>query len=306
MITPETSPAPRTTAHRELDQLEFDLPGDWGLVPLSTMDHADFARIMLAASDGDPYDTSTAESAEADLAELVQAAGDAFDPSGWFAVSDERGGIGVVLPQPYPDDPTTGTIFYLAVLPHRRGEGLGRQLHRLGLDQLRRRGVQHYAGATDATNLAMASIFAANGCRLTGVSRWSPTTELDEAAVVDLYDAVGWSAYTSDPESLLAGIRGSLRVVMAHDRGRLVGLARVVGDGATICYLQDVLVHPEFRRRGLGRRLVTAAFAGFEQVRQHVLVTDEEPGQQAFYESLGFVQLGAGAPGRAFVRYRQQ
>lgn len=123
------------------------------------------------------------------------------------------------------------------------------------------------------------------------------------AEVIALYDSVGWAAYTRDPDSLMAGLRASLRVVVAHADGQLVGLARVVGDGATICYLQDVLVHPDAQRQGLGGRLVDEAFAPFGQVRQHVLITDEEPGQRAFYESLGFGHLGEAVPGRAFVRF---
>ena len=124
-----------------------------------------------------------------------------------------------------------------------------------------------------------------------------------ESEVVDLYDAVGWRAYTDAPETLMAGLRGSLRVVVARSQGRLVGLARVVGDGATICYLQDVLVHPDARRQGLGGRVVQEAFAPFTAVRQHVLITDEEAEQKAFYESLGFSQFGAAIPGRTFVRF---
>ena len=120
---------------------------------------------------------------------------------------------------------------------------------------------------------------------------------------VELYDAVGWSAYTDAPDVLMAGLRDSLRVVVARRQERLVGLARVVGDGATICYLQDVLVHPDARRRGLGGELVREAFAPFDAVRQHVLITDEEAGQKAFYESLGFSQFGAAVPGRTFVRF---
>lgn len=129
----------------------------------------------------------------------------------------------------------------------------------------------------------------------------SDLPSLDET--VALYDAVGWSAYTDHPGTLMAGLRGSLRVVIARTDGRLVGLARVIGDGATICYLQDVLVHPDARREGLGRRLVQEAFAPFGDVRQHVLITDEEPGQKAFYEALGFTQFGADLPGRTFVRF---
>lgn len=135
------------------------------------------------------------------------------------------------------------------------------------------------------------------------LSVWSPATELATSDVVDLYSSVGWTAYTDHPKELMDGLRGSLRVVLARDGHRLVGLARVVGDGATICYLQDVLVHPDVRRQGLGRRLVEEVFAPFSGVRQHVLITDEEAGQKAFYESLGFAHLGTSIPGRAFVRF---
>jgi len=120
-----------------------------------------------------------------------------------------------------------------------------------------------------------------------------------------LYGCVGWTAYLADLDALERGVRGSLRVVTARHGSVLVGLARVVGDGATIAYLQDVLVHPEHRRVGLGRRLVGAAFAPFGRVRQHVLLTDDGADQRAFYESLGFTEIRDLAPGslRAFVRF---
>lgn len=133
------------------------------------------------------------------------------------------------------------------------------------------------------------------------------TATSDDLPTVDelaaLYEAVGWTAYTRDTDVLLQGIRNSLHVVTARREGRLVGLARVVGDGFTICYLQDVLVHPEAQRFGIGKALVAAAFKPYEHVRQHVLVTDEEAGQKAFYEALGFSQLGSKIRGRAFVRF---
>lgn len=135
------------------------------------------------------------------------------------------------------------------------------------------------------------------------LSVWTPEVELDPSEVVALYQSVGWTAYTDRPEDLMLGLQGSLRVVLARDEGRLVGLARVVGDGATICYLQDVLVSPDTRRQGLGRRLVDQVFGPFSAVRQHVLITDEEAGQKAFYEALGFSQHGTSIPGRTFVRF---
>ena len=103
-----------------------------------------------------------------------------------------------------------------------------------------------------------------------------------------LYDAVGWSAYTGDMDTLMGGLQGSATVVTAFDGGRLVGLARVVSDGHTIAYLQDILVDPGHQRRGIASELLRRVFARFGHVRQHVLLTDTEERQRAFYEAHGF------------------
>jgi GNAT superfamily N-acetyltransferase len=126
----------------------------------------------------------------------------------------------------------------------------------------------------------------------------------DLAEVLALYRAVGWTRYTDDPATLAAALDGSTRVVVARSRGRLVGLARVVSDGASVAYLQDVLVEPAQQRGGVGQALVRAALDPYARVRQKVLLTDDEPGQRAFYESLGFTETTdvPGGPLRAFVR----
>ena len=123
-------------------------------------------------------------------------------------------------------------------------------------------------------------------------------------AVLALYGAVGWTAYTRDPEMLSTAIEGSSFVVTAWCDEDLVGLARTVSDDATICYLQDILVHPDWQRRGLGRRLVAACLARYTHCRQKVLLTDDRPEQTAFYESLGFTRLdrSTGARLHAFVQ----
>ncbi|MBZ2198364.1 GNAT family N-acetyltransferase [Occultella gossypii] len=128
---------------------------------------------------------------------------------------------------------------------------------------------------------------------------------LDIGEVTALYRAVGWTAYADDVATLEAALAGSSRVVAARRDGRLVGLARVISDGATICYLQDVLVHPDAQRAGVGRALILSALEPYAAVRQKVLLTDDEPGQRAFYESLGYRETRDYDAGslRAFVRF---
>jgi len=133
----------------------------------------------------------------------------------------------------------------------------------------------------------------------------NPSLTTDD--LISLYRSVGWSAYTENPATLAAAVAGSSFVVVARRGPRLVGLARAISDDATICYLQDVVVAPFERRRGIGRDLVEAVIARYHHVRQKVLLTDDEPGQRLFYESLGYTETRdvEDAPLLAFVRFDQ-
>ena len=83
-------------------------------------------------------------------------------------------------------------------------------------------------------------------------------------------------------------VRGSLCTLGAWDGEKLVGLVRAVGDGASILFVQDLLVLPAYRRRGVARRLMQALEARWPAVYQTELLTDERPETLAFYEALGF------------------
>lgn len=122
--------------------------------------------------------------------------------------------------------------------------------------------------------------------------------------LIGLYNAVGWSAYTHEPARLEAAVAASLLVLTAWDQDQLVGLARVVGDGLSIVYLQDILVAPEYHRTGIGRQLFQRAFEPFGDVRQKLLITDDEPGQHAFYRSMGFTEIRQlDTPIHAFAKF---
>ena len=122
--------------------------------------------------------------------------------------------------------------------------------------------------------------------------------------LVRLYEAVGWSAYIRDPDALERAVRGSQELVTAWLAGDLVGLARAVTDGVSILYLQDVLVAPDHRRSGIGRALVEAALEPYADVRQKVLLADDDPVSDAFHRSLGYVPAADvdGGPLVAYVR----
>ncbi|KLI76823.1 MULTISPECIES: GNAT family N-acetyltransferase [Lacticaseibacillus] len=113
--------------------------------------------------------------------------------------------------------------------------------------------------------------------------------KLDDEAVLTLYQAVGWVMYTRNPAKLKRALAQSLMVLGAFDGDRLVGLIRAVGDGETILFIQDLLVLPNYQRQGIGRQLVNALVDHYPEVRQRILLTDDQPDTRAFYEKIGFV-----------------
>ena len=114
--------------------------------------------------------------------------------------------------------------------------------------------------------------------------------EYQEDEIQTLY-AAGWTAYTEDLPALKRGFQNSLLVLAAYEDGELIGLIRVVGDGATVVFVQDLLVAPQKQRQGVGTALLKAVLDRYSNVRQLLLTTDNTPKTIAFYKSLGFSDL---------------
>lgn len=87
------------------------------------------------------------------------------------------------------------------------------------------------------------------------------------------------------------GCANSLLTLAAYEEAALAGLIRVVGDGHTIVFVQDILVRPQFQRRGIGSALLQAVLNRYAGVRQIELLTDDTPETAAFYRSMGFREL---------------
>ncbi|NWL35490.1 GNAT family N-acetyltransferase [Paenarthrobacter nitroguajacolicus] len=131
---------------------------------------------------------------------------------------------------------------------------------------------------------------------------------VSQTELLSLYASVGWSAYTNHPLLLDQAIRSSSFVVVARDEeGALLGLARAISDDATIAYVQDILVNPSFQGAGVGRALFGQIQERYRHVRQTVLITDDEPRQRAFYESLGLTEGSdfRPEPVRVFAQFRR-
>jgi GNAT superfamily N-acetyltransferase len=88
------------------------------------------------------------------------------------------------------------------------------------------------------------------------------------------------------PETLQGHLTGSRWVVSAWDGERLIGFARAISDGVTNAYVGSVMVHGDYRRRGVGRAMILRLVDGRGGIRWVLHARAEA---MAFYASLGFV-----------------
>ena len=118
----------------------------------------------------------------------------------------------------------------------------------------------------------------------------NPNITLEE--VLPLYEAVGWTNYTTKPEMLEVACKNSLHIIGAfNDDEKLIGVLRGVGDGASILFIQDILVYPEYQHQGIGTKLLQQTLEKYKNVYQIQLATDDSTKTVSFYESNGFTSL---------------
>ena len=118
----------------------------------------------------------------------------------------------------------------------------------------------------------------------------NPIVTLED--VLPLYEAVGWTNYTTKPEMLEVAYKNSLHILAAlNEEEKLVGVLRAVGDGASILFIQDILVYPEYQHQGIGTKLLQLSLEKYKNVYQIQLATDDSTKTVSFYESNGFTNL---------------
>ena len=125
----------------------------------------------------------------------------------------------------------------------------------------------------------------------------------NEQEILDLYKSVEWDLYIVDPTMLKNAYNNSLKTYGAYVDDKLVGIIRVVGDGYSVVFIQDLLIRPEFQRQGIGRALMQRIIDEYKDVYQMHLLTENTEKTIGFYKSMGFI-MDTDINCRAFTRLR--
>jgi ribosomal protein S18 acetylase RimI-like enzyme len=115
----------------------------------------------------------------------------------------------------------------------------------------------------------------------------------DEDEIADLYRAGGWWKEEYRVEEIRHLIRGSFLFAVATDNktGKAIGMGRVLSDGVSDGYIQDLVVLLEYRKSGVGSRIVLTLVKKCHEKGLTWIALIAEPDSDSFYIPLGFQEM---------------
>ena len=120
----------------------------------------------------------------------------------------------------------------------------------------------------------------------------------NEKEIADLYRTAGWWKEEYDPADIHRIIEGSFGFAVAIDTGsgRAIGMGRVISDGVSDAYIQDLITDPKFRERGIGKSIVSILVGHCRKSGISWIGLIAEPGSEEFYLPLGFERMAGHVP----------
>ena len=111
----------------------------------------------------------------------------------------------------------------------------------------------------------------------------------ESAELLKLFAGADFAELEDGTEWLNEAVKGSMLAAGAFaSDGALIGFARVLGDGVSDCYIQDVTVRSDCRRQGIGQELVKFLIAELRKRHIDWIGLIATPGKADFYRKLGF------------------
>ncbi len=122
---------------------------------------------------------------------------------------------------------------------------------------------------------------------------------------LELRKAVGFKPLSKTQAK--KALEHSLYIVCAYMDAQIVGMGRLVGDGAVICYIQDLMIHPDFQHYGIGSVLIEDLIRYVEGLCEEgteiMLDLMCAVGREPFYQKHGFISRPNENLGPGMIRY---
>ena len=117
-----------------------------------------------------------------------------------------------------------------------------------------------------------------------------------------LRKSVGW--WDTDPVSTREGLENSLYSVTVVENGKVIAFGRVIGDKGLYFYIQDLIVHPDFQGKGIGRKIMFMLKGYIEDNAKTgaFIALMAAKGLEAYYKEFGFQPRPIEGPGMFYIK----
>jgi len=82
------------------------------------------------------------------------------------------------------------------------------------------------------------------------------TNKTDLKQIIKIYKTQNWWYNYDNKKRLKKIIKGSHIFIMAKENKKIIAMARVISDKANDAYIQDFAVLPEYRKKGIGKKIL--------------------------------------------------
>lgn len=94
-------------------------------------------------------------------------------------------------------------------------------------------------------------------------------------------------------------LENDLFSIIIFDGNLPVGMGRVIGDGGIYFYIQDIIVHPEYQKSGIGKLIMERieAFLSKSAPKNAFIGLMAAEGVKEFYHKFGYKERPENGPG---------
>ena len=109
--------------------------------------------------------------------------------------------------------------------------------------------------------------------------------------LADLRESIGWNRMENEYKNPLLT---SYYHIAVYEKEVLIGYIDCVSNGVTDAYIQDLMVHPDYQRRGIGTELMTIMINYLKQKHIYMISVVFEENLKPFYEKFRFFNMLCG------------
>ena len=121
--------------------------------------------------------------------------------------------------------------------------------------------------------------------------RFEENGSISPTSLADLRESVGWNRM----ENCYQNTRiTSYFHIAVYDGNLLIGFIDCISNAVTDAYIQDLIVHPDYQKKGIGTQLMNRMISHLRKQNVYMISVIYDAQLSSFYQRFGFTQMLSG------------